>query len=170
MDESKVVPASCTPPTQDVDLRRSLIAPASVMMPPVTAPVIVPPTACKSPPTAPPPPMFPFMVPGMEYGFPKASSYGTVQTTTAEVPRANEDVLDMIDRDSMTTINIDGVPRQIRHYGSTAVVFLNWDDPRQILFSSHNEPRRVVIDGKINIECMLNAPDVERLIYGKPHK
>lgn len=104
------------------------------------------------------------MVPGVEFGF------GGVVQPPAVVPNACSNTLAMTDRDPFVTMNIDGIPREVRHYDSTTVVFLNWDDPRQILFSTDDTPRRIIIDNEYTIECMLNAPDVERTINGKRHK
>lgn len=115
-----------------------------------------------------PPPMFPFFGPSFAAGF--ANNFGMFASTTPEVSVANADVLKMIDRDPMKMINIDGIPRQIRHYGSTAVAFLNWDDPRQISFSSFDGTRRIIIDNKYCVPCSLNTPDVETLVYGKTHR
>lgn len=116
-----------------------------------------------------PPPMFPFFGPSFAAGF-SNMNFGMFPSTTPEVPPANPDVLKMIDRDPMKTINIDGIPREIRHYGSAAVVFLNWDDPRQISFSSYDGSRRIIIDNKYCVPCSLNTPDVETLVYGKTHR
>ncbi|XP_060530658.1 uncharacterized protein LOC132704583 [Cylas formicarius] len=48
-------------------------------------------------------------------------------------------------QEDLKTINIDGIPRDVRTYGEVAVVFLNWDDPREISFQSGT--RRVTFNG-----------------------
>ncbi|XP_063698350.1 uncharacterized protein LOC134829266 [Culicoides brevitarsis] len=55
-------------------------------------------------------------------------------------------VVDTCLDDLVRTINIDGVPRDIRFYNETAVVFMNNDDPREIGFE--NGQRRLTIDGQ----------------------
>lgn len=111
------------------------------------------------------PPMLPVPTPKASFSAP---NLGTFVSATPEIPAANADVLKMIRRDPVRSIHIDGVSREIRHYGSTAVTFSSWDDPRQISF--YNGPRRIIIDDDIEIPCHLNGPDVEHKLYGQCHR
>lgn len=111
------------------------------------------------------PPMFPMLTPNPSFCTP---NFGMFLSATPEIPEANADVLKMIRRDPVRTIHIDGISREIRHYGSTAVTFLSWDDPRQISF--YNGLRRIIIDNDVEIPCYLNGPDVEYKLYGMYHR
>ncbi|XP_050299204.1 pre-mRNA cleavage complex 2 protein Pcf11 isoform X2 [Anthonomus grandis grandis] len=51
-----------------------------------------------------------------------------------------------LQQDENKTISIDGIPRDIRIYDDTAVIFLNYDDPREISFQSG--VRRVIFNNK----------------------
>ncbi|KAF7266810.1 hypothetical protein GWI33_019914 [Rhynchophorus ferrugineus] len=62
------------------------------------------------------------------------------------------------------TLSIDGMPRDIRIYNASAVIFLNWDDPREISFQSGM--RRVIFNNKESYvlsfgdgykECLVNG-------------
>ncbi|XP_075235212.1 uncharacterized protein LOC142332584 isoform X2 [Lycorma delicatula] len=85
-----------------------------------------------------------------------------------ELPPADPMVLDMIAADTMRTINIDGVPREIRYYGETAVVMMSWDDPREIMFQG--TPRRVTVNDKDSIVLSFNGPFREFMIDDQPHR
>lgn len=111
------------------------------------------------------PPMFPMLAPNPSFCTP---NFGMFLSATPEIPEANADVLKMIRRDPVRSIHIDGISREIRHYGSTAVTFLSWDDPRQISF--YNGLRKIIIDNDVEIPCYLNRPDVEYKLYGVYHR
>jgi hypothetical protein len=68
----------------------------------------------------------------------------------------------------MRTINIDGVPREIRFYGDTAVVMLAWDDPREIGFQGG--ARTVTFDDRESVLCSLNDSYRECIIDGITHR
>lgn len=68
----------------------------------------------------------------------------------------------------MRTINIDGVPREIRFYGDTAVVMLAWDDPREIGFQGGS--RRVIFDDRETVLCSFNDTYRECIIDGTTHR
>ncbi|PSN35925.1 hypothetical protein C0J52_07164 [Blattella germanica] len=85
-----------------------------------------------------------------------------------ELPPADPMILDLIAQDTMRTINIDGVPREIRFYGDAAVVLLAWDDPREIGFQGGT--RRVIFDERDSIICTFNDTYREFLIDGNPHR
>ncbi|XP_018319947.1 uncharacterized protein LOC108733341 [Agrilus planipennis] len=71
-------------------------------------------------------------------------------------------------QDGVKTINIDGVPRVIRFYDETAVIFMSWDDPREISFQVGN--RGVTFDDKDTFVLSFGDNYREVLIGGSPHK
>ncbi|KOX70870.1 Pre-mRNA cleavage complex 2 protein Pcf11 [Melipona quadrifasciata] len=79
-------------------------------------------------------------------------------------------LLDEIARDTMKSIDIDiqHIPREIRYYGQTGVVFMNWDDPREIGFQ--DGIRRILIDDKITITCAFNDNYKEFIYEGEVHR
>jgi hypothetical protein len=85
-----------------------------------------------------------------------------------ELPPADPLSLDLIAQDTMRTINIDGVPREIRFYGDTAVVMLAWDDPREIGFQGG--ARTVTFDDRESVLCSLNDTYRECIIDGSTHR
>lgn len=70
------------------------------------------------------------------------------------IPPTDYKVVDYIDQDPVKTIQIDGVPREIRFYGNTAVIMLDWDDPREIKFLPGC--RRVTFDNKDSVVLSFN--------------
>lgn len=58
--------------------------------------------------------------------------------------------------DIMRTINIDGIPREIRFYEDVAIAFMNWDEPKEIGFQSGQ--RRIIIDDNDTIILGFNEP------------
>ncbi|CAB3225554.1 unnamed protein product [Arctia plantaginis] len=70
------------------------------------------------------------------------------------IPPTDFKVLEYIEQDPVKTIQIDGVPREIRFYGDTAVIMLEWDDPREIKFLPGC--RRVTFDNKDSIVLTFN--------------
>lgn len=85
-----------------------------------------------------------------------------------ELPAANVQMLEEIAKDSMKSINIDQALREIRYYGDTGVVFMNWDDPRDIGFQ--NGQRRILIDDKDTVLCNFNEDYKEFLYEGDVHR
>jgi pre-mRNA cleavage complex 2 protein Pcf11 len=85
-----------------------------------------------------------------------------------ELPPADPLILDLIAQDTMRTINIDGVPREIRFYGDTAVVMLAWDDPREIGFQGG--ARTVTFDDRESVLCSLNDSYRECIVDGSTHR
>lgn len=77
-------------------------------------------------------------------------------------------LLTEIARDTMKSINIDNIPREIRYYGQTGVVFMNWDDPREIGFQ--DGIRRILIDDKDTITCAFNDQYKEFMYEGEIHR
>ncbi|KAG7305107.1 hypothetical protein JYU34_010576 [Plutella xylostella] len=70
------------------------------------------------------------------------------------IPQTDFRVIEYIDQDPMKTIDIDGVPREIRFYGETAVIMLDWDDPREIKFLPG--ARRITFDNKDSVVLDFN--------------
>jgi hypothetical protein len=85
-----------------------------------------------------------------------------------ELPPADPLILDLIAQDTMRTINIDAVPREVRFYGDTAVVMLAWDDPREIGFQGGT--RRVIFDDRETVLCSFNDTYRECIIDGSTHR
>ncbi|XP_049878564.1 pre-mRNA cleavage complex 2 protein Pcf11 isoform X2 [Pectinophora gossypiella] len=72
------------------------------------------------------------------------------------IPPTDYKVIEYIDQDPVKTIQIDGVPREIRFYGDTAIIMLDWDDPREIKFLPGC--RRVTFDNKDSVVLSFNEP------------
>ncbi|XP_026679175.1 uncharacterized protein LOC103508906 [Diaphorina citri] len=89
-------------------------------------------------------------------------------TSYGRLAPADPDILASIMRDPMKAINIDNIPRPIRFYGHTGIVFLSWDDPREIGFMKG--VRKITIDGTETVLCQLNAPYKEFMIDGAKHR
>ncbi|XP_020708436.2 uncharacterized protein LOC105686821 isoform X2 [Athalia rosae] len=87
---------------------------------------------------------------------------------TRELPAPDAKILDQITKDTMKSISIDGIPREIRYYGDTGVVFMNWDDPREIGFQ--DGVRRILIDEKDTVTCAFNGDYKEFIYEGEVHK
>lgn len=88
--------------------------------------------------------------------------------TVPVIPPSDPVILDMIAHDTTKTISIDGVSREIRFYGPTAITFTSWDDPREIYFQGL--PKNVIFDDLFSVLCHFNAPDREFLLDGQPHR
>ncbi|XP_012218940.1 pre-mRNA cleavage complex 2 protein Pcf11 isoform X2 [Linepithema humile] len=99
-------------------------------------------------------------------------SYGNVVKNAGshnrELPPPDSKLLTEIARDTMKSINIDNIPREIRYYGQTGVVFMNWDDPREIGFQ--DGVRRILIDEKDTITCAFNDQYKEFIYEGEVHR
>jgi hypothetical protein len=85
-----------------------------------------------------------------------------------ELPPADPLILDLIAQETMRTVNIDGVPREIRFYGNTAVVMLACDDPREISF--HGGARKVTFGNRETVLCSLNNTYRECIVHGSTHR
>ncbi len=169
----------CSKERMEMDVERPKLAPPPLLedsrLTELLAPVSEPRPALKSP------PMFRMFQQNFASPF-SNMNFGQI----CEVRDPNMEVLQMINRDPIKIINIDRIPREIRHYGPTAVVFMNWDDPRQISFFDQqsrkhrrNEPRGpnldmprrrwVTVDQDIEIPLLLNQPEVIIMVDRKPH-
>lgn len=109
-----------------------------------------------------PPPMY--EVPGPTAPFAPSSPDWTVSV----IPPSDPVILDMIAHDATKTISIDGVSREVRFYGPTAITFVSWDDPREIYFQG--TPKNVIFDDLFPVLCHFNSPDREFLLDGQPHR
>lgn len=87
---------------------------------------------------------------------------------SGQLPLADPQVLEEIAKDTMKSISIDGTPREIRYYGNLGVVFLNWDEPRDIGFQDGT--RRIIIDGKDSVVCSFNQDYKEFTYEGEIHR
>lgn len=109
-----------------------------------------------------PPPMY--EVPRPTAPFASTSPDWTVPV----IPPSDPVILDMIAHDATQTINIDGVSREVRFYGPTAITFVSWDDPREIYFQG--TPKNIIFDDLFSVLCHFNSPDREFLLDGQPHR
>ncbi|XP_054263515.1 uncharacterized protein LOC128986927 isoform X2 [Macrosteles quadrilineatus] len=124
------------------------------------------------------PPQERFMPPGWHqpgpgprfnrFGPPPMGRFPLLPLNPCEVPPTDQAVLKAIEEDPTRSINIDGVPRDIRFYGITAVALMSWDDPREISFQPGS--RRVIIDERDSVIVHFNSPPVEVIIDGQPHR
>lgn len=110
------------------------------------------------------------IVPPPVYEVPKPAPFApsTSEWTVPVIPLSDPLILDLIANDATQTINIDGVSREVRFYGTTAITFVTWDDPREIYFQG--PPRNVVFDDLFSVLCHFNAPDREFLLDCQPHR
>ncbi|XP_014218936.1 uncharacterized protein LOC106647177 isoform X2 [Copidosoma floridanum] len=90
------------------------------------------------------------------------------QVSSGELPSADPALLEEIAKDTMKSINIDNIPREIRYYGNIGIVFMNWDDPRDIGFQGGS--RRIFINGKDSIVCNFNEDYKEFTYEGEIHR
>ncbi|XP_055372303.1 uncharacterized protein LOC129606180 [Condylostylus longicornis] len=70
--------------------------------------------------------------------------------------------------DIVRTIPIDGVSKEIRIYDDVAIVFMDWDQPREIGFQ--NGQRRIIIDNQDPIALNFNEDFVNITISGSIHR
>ena len=69
---------------------------------------------------------------------------------------------------NQSTIKIDNVNREIRYYDDVAIVFMDWDQPKEIGFEPGT--RRITCDEKWSMNLSFNAPNVTWMIEGRPHQ
>uniref|UniRef100_A0A1Q3FY43 Pre-mRNA cleavage complex 2 protein Pcf11 n=1 Tax=Culex tarsalis TaxID=7177 RepID=A0A1Q3FY43_CULTA len=70
--------------------------------------------------------------------------------------------------DSVRTINIDGIQREIRFYDDIAVIFMSWDEPKEIGFQKGS--RMVVVDDRDSFELSFNECYKAITIEGKVYQ
>jgi hypothetical protein len=85
-----------------------------------------------------------------------------------ELPPVDPLILDLIAHDTVRTVRLPDVPKEVRFYGETAVVMLAWDDPREICFQGG--ARKVTFDDRETLVCSLNDTYKECIIHGRTHK
>lgn len=76
-------------------------------------------------------------------------------------------LIEYVQQDTMKSILIDGTPKEIRFYGTTAVTMMGFDDPREISF--HPEQRRLYLDGESYV-LRFNDDFINITIDGQPHR
>lgn len=84
-----------------------------------------------------------------------------------DLPPLSPQVFDYITKDTMKTIAIDGVAREIRYYGTTAIVMLDWEDPRDISFQTGQ--RRLSLDDE-SFTLLFNQDYSSITVDGQPHR
>ncbi|XP_014243508.1 uncharacterized protein LOC106663303 isoform X2 [Cimex lectularius] len=89
---------------------------------------------------------------------------GAMGTGINHLPRADPHVLEIIAKDTMKNIIYEGVPREVRFYGDTAIIMLSWDDPREITFQPGS--KTLVIDDREVFTLQFNAPYKEFIVDG----
>ncbi|XP_053644787.2 pre-mRNA cleavage complex 2 protein Pcf11 isoform X4 [Cherax quadricarinatus] len=91
-------------------------------------------------------------------------------TGEPDLPFVTEETLKAVARDAETrTIEIDGVPREIRTYGENAVILLDWDDPRILTFGEGH--CNIVFDeGKFVLPMRIGEDYKEFTIAGETHR
>ncbi|XP_050689942.1 uncharacterized protein LOC126982137 isoform X2 [Eriocheir sinensis] len=91
-------------------------------------------------------------------------------TGEPDLPYVSEEALKAAAREAETrTIEIDGVPREIRTYGETAVILLDWNDPRILTFGDGH--CNIVFDGgKFMLPMRLGEDYKEFTIDGETHR
>lgn len=67
-----------------------------------------------------------------------------------------------------STIKIDNIDREIRYYDEVAIVFMDWDKPKEIGFQAGT--RRISCDDQWSMNLAFNAPSVTWMIDGRPHQ
>lgn len=70
--------------------------------------------------------------------------------------------------DVVRTINIDGVPKEIRFYDEVAIAFMEWDQPKEIGFQAGQ--RRIMIDDHDMITLSFNDVYKTVMVDGNPHQ
>lgn len=103
-----------------------------------------------------------------EQTFDSSQNKNISSSHSRELPPPDAKLLEEISRDSMRSINIDTVPREIRYYGQTGVVFMKWDDPREIGFQ--DGVRRILIGDQDTITCSFNDQYKEFIYEGEVHR
>ncbi|KAK9497364.1 hypothetical protein O3M35_004697 [Rhynocoris fuscipes] len=85
-----------------------------------------------------------------------------------DLPPADPHVLEMIEKDSVRWIEIDGVVTEVRFYGETAVVLTGWSEAREVYFQ--DGVRRLIIDNREQYALSFNDPYRDIIIDKKVYK
>ncbi|RXG71959.1 Pre-mRNA cleavage complex 2 protein Pcf11, partial [Armadillidium vulgare] len=126
--------------------------------------------------------------PGIRLCYGGHSRFEDEWTNEPDLPNIAEDVLRSVYRESQTkTIEIDGIPREIRTYGERAMILMDWDDPRTLTFepvlcnivfdngtfvlpmSIGEGYREFIIDREVH-RVRLGVPTQELMIDGKGYQ
>ncbi|XP_055540446.1 uncharacterized protein LOC129727068 [Wyeomyia smithii] len=93
-----------------------------------------------------------------------------VPPTLANGPRTQPIVLPAAPKmnESVRTINIDGIQREIRFYDDIAVIFMSWDEPKEIGFQKGS--RMVTVDDRDSFELSFNECYKAITIEGKVYQ
>lgn len=70
--------------------------------------------------------------------------------------------------DIMRTINIDGIAREIRFYDEISLIFMNWEEPKEIYFQMGT--RKLTVDDTFSIELNFNDVYKSLLIDNKTYQ
>lgn len=70
--------------------------------------------------------------------------------------------------ENQSTMKIDNINREIRYYNDVAIVFMDWDQPKEIGFQTGT--RRISCDDQWSMNLTFNAPNVTWMIDGRPHQ
>ncbi|XP_055915794.1 uncharacterized protein LOC129948789 [Eupeodes corollae] len=89
------------------------------------------------------------------------------QPPTFVIPKPCNSI-DNPQEDVVRSITIDGRTKEIRFYGNVAIVFMDWDQPREIGFQPGT--RSITIDNKEPIVLNFNDDYKEVTIDGEPHR
>ncbi|XP_055840364.1 uncharacterized protein LOC129907897 isoform X2 [Episyrphus balteatus] len=89
------------------------------------------------------------------------------QPPTLVIPKPCNSI-DNPQEDVVRSITIDGRTKEIRFYGNVAIVFMDWDQPREIGFQPGT--RTITIDNKESIVLNFNEDYKEVTINGEPHR
>lgn len=76
--------------------------------------------------------------------------------------------IDNPQEDVVRSITIDGLTKEIRFYGNVAIIFMDWDQPREIGFQPGT--RTITIDNKESIVLNFNEDYKEVKIDGESHR
>ncbi|XP_045478783.1 uncharacterized protein LOC123683864 isoform X2 [Harmonia axyridis] len=77
-------------------------------------------------------------------------------------------IIESASQEDIKTITIDGLPRDIRYYDEVAIIFMNWDDPREISFQDGT--RRVIFNDTDMYMMNFNEPYREHRIGDSLHQ
>ncbi|XP_076041386.1 uncharacterized protein LOC143025504 isoform X2 [Oratosquilla oratoria] len=91
-------------------------------------------------------------------------------TGEPDLPFVTEEKLRSVSRESETkTIDIDGVPREIRTYGEKAIILMDWDDPRILTFKE-GSCNIVFDDGEFVLPICVGDDYKEFTFNGETHR
>ncbi|KAK9502464.1 hypothetical protein O3M35_011240 [Rhynocoris fuscipes] len=120
-----------------------------------------------SPPLSPAPPPAQAIAPCNKYSleqfYPEESA--DIRNTVVDLPPVDPHLLNEIEKDSTKEIYADGIAREIRYYGETAIILIGSNDAREVSFETGS--RSLVIDKEEEISLNFNSAYREVEIDGK---